>query len=55
MLVNLCKHLKGRDRETGLRANCLPNVLEQELQRNPWLWTDFSIPSTTFRSESYIR
>ena len=34
MLVSLCKDLKKG--ETGLRANCLPNLLEQELQRNPF-------------------
>ena len=34
MLVSLYKHLKRG--ETGLRANCLPNILEQELQRNPF-------------------
>ena len=34
MLVSLCKHLKRG--ETGLRATCLPNILEQELQRNPF-------------------
>ena len=34
MLVSLCKDLKMG--ETGLRANCLPNLLEQELQRNPF-------------------
>ena len=32
MLVSLYKHLKRG--ETGL--NCLPNILEQELQRNPF-------------------
>ena len=51
MLVSLCKHLKRG--KTGFRVNCLPNVLEEELQRNPWLWTDSSLPSTTFPSESY--
>ena len=34
MLVSLCKHLKRG--KTGLRANCLPNILVQELQRNPF-------------------
>ena len=34
MLVSLCKHLKRG--ETGLRANCLPKILEQELERNPF-------------------
>ena len=34
MLVSLYKHLKRG--ETGLRVNCLPNILEQELQRNPF-------------------
>ena len=34
MLVSLCMHLKRG--ETGLRGNCISNVLEQELQRNPF-------------------
>ena len=34
MLVSRCKHLKRG--ETGLRANCLPSILEQELQCNPF-------------------
>ena len=34
MLVSLCKHLKRG--KAGLRANCLPNILEKELQRNPF-------------------
>ena len=33
MLVSLCKYLKKG--ETGFRANCLPDTLE-ELQRNPF-------------------
>ena len=34
MMLTLCKHLK-RGRK-GFRANCLPNIPVQELQRNPF-------------------